>query len=248
MQFYKIFSKMLSRFTPRNVQKFSAVTRQPFQLFTTTATEYERPKRPEFPAPVRHGFIPEEWFTFFYPKTGVTGPYVFGAGLSTYLISKEIYVLEHEFYSGLSLALVLIVAIKKLGPSVAKYLDKSIDEIENNWESSRNNKIKMLQNLVEHEKKEQWRTDGQKMIINIKKNNINMQLEAAYRERLAFVYQEVKKRLDYQVQLQNVERKLSQKQMVQWIVENVKKAFTPEQEKIVLTRCISDLQNLVHSV
>lgn len=160
------------------------------------------------------------------------------------MISKEIYVLEHEFYSGLSLALVLIVAIKKLGPNVAKYLDKNIDEIENSWESSRNDQIKNLQELVEHEKKEQWRTDGQKMIVDIKKSNINMQLEAAYRARLAFVFNEVKKRLDYQVQLQNVERKLAQKHMVQWIVENVKKAFTAEQEKLVLLRCISDLQNL----
>lgn len=174
-----------------------------------------------------------------------TGPYVFAAGLSTYLLSKEIYVLEHEYYSGLSLALVLIIGIKKLGPSVAKFLDKEIDEYEIGWESSRNNQIKDLKDLIEHEKKEQWRTDGQKMILDIKKENINMQLEAAYRERLSHVYQEVKKRLDYQVQLGNVERHLAQKHMVQWIVQNVKKAFTPEQEKIVLARCINDLQSLV---
>ena len=81
------------------------------------------------------------------------GPYVFGTALSTYLISKEIYVLEHEFYSGLSLALVLIVGIKKLGPSVAQYLDKKIDEYENNWESSRDNQITNLQDMIKHEKK-----------------------------------------------------------------------------------------------
>ncbi|XP_014217989.2 ATP synthase subunit b, mitochondrial, partial [Copidosoma floridanum] len=173
-------------------------------------------------------------------------PYMFAAGLSTYLISKEIYVLEHEFYSGLSLALALIVAIKKFGPSVAKYIDKNIDEYEQSWESSRTDQIKELQNLIEHEKKEQWRTDSQKMIADIKRDNINMQLEAVYRERLSHVYQEVKRRLDYQVQLQNMERKLAQKHMVEWIVENVKKGFTPDQEKIILTRCISDLQILVN--
>lgn len=66
-------------------------------------------------------------FQFFYPKTGVTGPYVFGAGLTTYLLSKEIYVMEHEYYSGLSILLMVIVATKKFGPSMAAYLDKEVD-------------------------------------------------------------------------------------------------------------------------
>ena len=71
--------------------------------------------------------LPEEWFTFFYNKTGVTGPYVFGAGLMTYLCSKEIYVMEHEYYNGLSLAVMVVFAVKKFGPSLAAYLDKEVD-------------------------------------------------------------------------------------------------------------------------
>lgn len=73
------------------------------------------------------GFLPEEWFTFFYKKTGVTGPYTLGVTVSTYLISKEIYVMEHEYYSGLSLLLMIYLGVTKLGPSIAQYLDKEID-------------------------------------------------------------------------------------------------------------------------
>jgi F-type H+-transporting ATPase subunit b len=66
-------------------------------------------------------------FQYFYPKTGVTGPYVFGAGMMTYFLSKEIYVMEHEYYSGLSILAMVVYATKKFGPGLAAYLDKEVD-------------------------------------------------------------------------------------------------------------------------
>lgn len=43
------------------------------QSASSVATEYTRPKRLIDPSPVRHGFIPEEWFQAFYSKTGASG-------------------------------------------------------------------------------------------------------------------------------------------------------------------------------
>lgn len=144
---------------------------------------FPRPVRGE-PGKVRLGFIPEEWFQFFHSKTGVTGPYTFGVGLATYLCSKEIYVMEHEYYTGLSLLIMVYIAAKKFGPSLGAWLDKEIDAEENQWNESRNESIKSLEDAVEAEKTAQWRAQGQELLIQAKKENILLQLEAAYRERL----------------------------------------------------------------
>jgi len=201
---------------------------------------FQRPVRQE-PGKVRLGFVPDEWFTFFYKKTGVTGPYMFGLTFSTYLISKEWYVMEHEFYNGLSLLVLCVLGVKKLGPGIAKYLDKEIDEYESAWNEGRVSEKSALESQIKNEEKNQWSADGQMMLVEAKRENVALQLEAAYRQRVMTAYSEVKKRLDYQLERQHVERRVAQKHLVDWVLKRVLGSITADQEKKTIDKCIADL-------
>lgn len=149
--------------------------------------------------------------------------------------------MEHEYYAGLSFAALLIIGIKKIGPGLKKALDTEVDQIEADFEQGRSDEIKGIEDTIEHEKKEQWRADGQLMLNDAQKENIALQLEAAYRERLATVFSEVKRRLDYQVDIQLVERRVKQKHLVNWVSSKVLGSITPDQDKETLNKCIADL-------
>ncbi|GAB6021852.1 hypothetical protein CHUAL_004424 [Chamberlinius hualienensis] len=205
---------------------------------------FPRRIRPLYPGKVRLGFIPDEWFQFFYKKTGVTGPYVFGGGLLTYLFSKELWVIEHEFYTGISLTILVTVIAKKFGPQVAAFLDKKLDQDEAMWKNYRHKHIKHFEDQIAAEKDSQSKAEGQKYLFDAKRENILLQLEADYRNRLMNVYTEVKKRLDYQLELQNASRRIEQKHMVNWIVNNVLKTISPQQEKEALQLCVANLKRL----
>jgi len=205
---------------------------------------FPRPVRLVEPGKVRLGFIPEEWFQFFYNKTGVTGPYAFGVGLATFLCSKEIYILEHEYYAGISIGLMVVYAIKKLGPSLATSLDKSVEASDAAFNAGRDEALNATKSAIQVEVVEQDRAKSMAMLFDAKRENVALQLEAAYRENLMKVYSETKRRLDYQVERQAVERRMEQSQMVDWVIRGVKSAVTQEQEKAALTQCIASLKSL----
>ncbi|NXK89796.1 AT5F1 synthase, partial [Formicarius rufipectus] len=214
------------------------------QLHTTQQSLAPLPPLPEKGGEVRHGLIPEEFFQFLYPKTGVTGPYMLGTGLVLYLLSKEIYVVNHETVAAACILSVIIYAVKRFGADVAAFADKLNEEKIAQALAVKNEAINSLQTAIDEEKKEQWRVEGRTYLFDAKRNNVAMLLEANYRERLMMVYHEVKKRLDYQVAMQTLKRQKEQDHMIQWVEKNVVQSITPQQQKESIAKCILDLKAL----
>ncbi|XP_053705836.1 ATP synthase F(0) complex subunit B1, mitochondrial [Synchiropus splendidus] len=213
-------------------------------LHTSSQSLAPVPPLPEKGGKVRHGIFPEEIFQLLYPKTGVTGPYMLGTGLLVYLLSKEIYIVNHETIAALSIGTVIVYGIKKFGPSVAAFADKLNEEKVAEAQSAKDTAMSSLTQAIEDEKKEQWRVEGRSMLFDAKRNNVAMLLETNYRERMHMVTHEIKRRLDYQIALQNLQRQLAQEHMVNWVEKSVVSSITPQQEKESIAKCIMDLKAL----
>ncbi|XP_005987713.1 ATP synthase F(0) complex subunit B1, mitochondrial [Latimeria chalumnae] len=205
------------------------------------------PPLPEKGGKVRHGMIPEEFFQFLYPKTGVTGPYVLGTGLLLYLLSKEIYVVNHETIVAGSVGIVILYAVKKFGPQVGAFADKLNEEKAAKVQEVKDVAQQSLEQAIEQEKKEQWCAEGYQYLFDAKRNNVIMLLETNYRERLHMVHNEVKKRLEYQIALQHLRRRKEQEHMINWVEKSVVRSITPQQEKESIAKCIMDLKMLAKS-
>ena len=143
--------------------------------------------------PVRHVIIPETFFKAFHAKTGVTGPYAFLTGLTTFLVSKEIWVLEHEFLAGIEFYIVIAMIIKYVGkPIIAPMVDKAGQEDDAALAKIRQDEIDKYKTSIEAEKEAQVMASSYEELIQAKKDAVGLQLEAEYRSRLANAYTQVK--------------------------------------------------------
>merc|ERR1712058_172493 len=132
--------------------------------------------RPIDKPPVRLGIFPEEWFTALYPKTGVTGPYMALVGVGTFLASKEYFVMEHDFYVGLGLAVVLTGVVKSAGPDWTAAINKELDEEEAALRGIRQNETANVVRRMEQKHMVDW------IIGNVKASITPAQEDAALKK------------------------------------------------------------------
>ncbi|KAK4467988.1 hypothetical protein MN116_008170 [Schistosoma mekongi] len=197
---------------------------------------------------VRMGVFPDSWFHPFYNKTGVTGPYMFMFGSFMFLINKEIWVFDGHFLEFVAFLGMSTITVKVVGPYATKFLEECAKEDEQVMYHEPINEVKSyLDNTIKTCEVEVERTTAVPEHVRAKEENIALQLEATYRERLQNVYRTVHRRLDYHVERENARKRYIQQHMVNWVVDHVVKGITPAQEKETLVHCINELERLAQN-
>jgi len=193
---------------------------------------------------IRIGLVPDEWFKAMYNKTGVTGPYIlFWGGLAT-LVSKEYFIYWADTAEQFVFLGALIAGSKLYGKKLGQMLEKQADEENKATLSGLENQSKEIDAKILKSQSLQSLPDANKLINEAKRENVHLQLESAYRARLAQVYQEVKKRLDYQVAVQGVYKRLEREQAINYIISEVHKSIGPNQQKEAFQSGLNILKGL----
>ena len=116
---------------------------------------------------------------------------MFAASVGTFLVSKEIWVLEHEFYCGVGIFICLAGIIKNVGPSISADLDKQVDADELKLKAIRQDEIDRCKAAIAEEENSQWMATSYKELMQAKKENVGLQLEIEYRSRISEAYKQV---------------------------------------------------------
>ncbi|KAI8079806.1 uncharacterized protein BX664DRAFT_269248 [Halteromyces radiatus] len=167
-----------------------------------------------------------------------------GAGLATFLISKEIYILNEE-------TLVLVGSVGLLGV-LLKYLREPFTAMSN----EHINRIKTVLNQArdDHQSAVQERIDqvGQmKDLVDVTKTLFELSRETARLEAEAFtlkqqvaVAQEVKSTLDSWVRHETSVREREQKQLAAYLIEKIQKDLQdPTIQQQILDQAVLDVQS-----
>jgi len=209
---------------------------------------YPHPEYKDHPTETyQFGFIPTRWFNHLYPRLGVTGSYTLIWGTFLMAVSKGFFPLAGltlKYFSWVAIGS-YVLCTTKLSQKFTEKLDKGADELDDHYfyKPLREAKTEYLEEL-EALNVEIARKDAVPAIFQAKEEQLDLQLETEYRQRLNNAFTQVKNRLDYQADVDQVERQFEQDHMVNWIVTNVKKSITPQQEKETIASCIGVLKNL----
>lgn len=193
---------------------------------------------------LRIGLVPDNWFKAMYNKTGVTGPYIlFWGGLAT-IISKEYFIYWVDTAEQIVFLGILIAVSKLYGTKIGQKLDQQADEYNKAILSELEDQSKAIDAAIQVNSGLQAFPEANKLINAAKRENVALQLESVYRSRIAQVYAEVKKRLDYQVSVQGVYKRLEREQAINYIIDGVHKSIGPNQQKEAFQSGLAILKGL----
>jgi len=195
----------------------------------------------------RLGFIPEAYFTFLHERTGVLGPYILFWGGLISMFSKEIFIIQEEFGAILAFLTVPPLLAKYIGPKLDKWFRENYNKEMMVLDRLKTSKIQQFSNEADALEEDAVRAEGGKEIFSAYSANAENMIEAEVRQRQEQVHEAFKRRLDYQIAMQNLEEQVVQKQMVSWVKQEVHKAIDAKPQKEQIAQCIKELKALAAS-
>lgn len=201
--------------------------------------------RPE----IVHKFVPRSLFDAMVPYSGVTGFYVLSVGGVFALVAKGVivstYALSYFFYFGIAWAFTKL-------PPVRRFLDNRVPQLTNRLNEMYY--VGPIQQKKDHisaciAAAQQTKDMIQQLpkLYDVQIENVDLQLENNYRDRLKQAFTEVKSRLDCQVALAATKAELEKDHMIDWITNQVVQNITPDLEKKNIQSCLAQLQTLSKS-
>jgi len=167
----------------------------------------------------------------------------FIGGLALYLSSAEYW--SHGTLMILSLQGIVLYHIYKEAQSKMKaWVGKeSKAEVKLLYDYDKESLVGSENKIVENAAIMQFLEDRPEF-FEIMQNQVELQAEVTYRKRLLEVETEIKKRLDYQVEMQNVQRSIEEKHIAAWVEKEVLKSIAEQKEEDTFQACLNDLEDL----
>ena len=180
-------------------------------------------------------------------KAGESGATMFTVGLAAYLLSKEIFIINDEVLLIFAMGGTGYQLSKVVGPVIGNMLDERRNAILDKMNKGRTTQLASLESAIEAAKEGESALADKKEYFDIMKSNNEMRLEIEYRRRLQEVESEVQKRLDYQVDLQNLKQSIEEDHISSWVENQVVNSLTAKHETDAIAQCITDLNALAES-
>jgi len=193
----------------------------------------------------RMTYISESYFKLLEGKLGYTGPYTLLFGGLLTALSKEWLILGPEMFWAASAAVFYSFVFNG---GVAAFMDREgtvfYDLREQRVSSWKEYKVGLVSSEIDGIARLKEQTAGLAMIQEQRKVNLELALDAEHMNRQADLVEAVKKRLDYQVAVNNAERDAHAKHMIKWIDAEVNAAIAKRSSKDDLTAAIAQLKSM----
>lgn len=168
---------------------------------------------------------------------------VFIGTLLLYFSSAELW--SHETLTMMAIqGFVLYHLYREFHPKMKAWANKEQKASVQIWyDNDRDNLVESETKIAENAAIMQYLEDRPEF-FDIMENQVELQAEVTYRKRLLEVETEIKKRLDYQVEMQNVQRSIEEKHIAAWVEKEVLKSIAEQKDEDTFQACLNDLEVL----